>query len=115
GKWARAAGHPDTDVYIHASAASDSRPVGTVISSPGGWYDTGDYNKYVVNSGISTATLLFAYEDFPSYFDSLKTNSPESADDLPDILNEAVYNLRWMLTMQDPLDGGVYHKCTNAA
>ena len=23
-------------------------------------------------------------------------------------------NLRWMMTMQDPADGGVYHKCTNA-
>jgi endoglucanase len=34
---------------------------------------------------------------------------------IPDLLNECLYNLRWMLTMQDPADGGVYHKCTNAA
>jgi endoglucanase len=33
---------------------------------------------------------------------------------VPDILNEAIYNLRWMLTMQDPNDGGVYNKCTEA-
>ena len=45
---------------------------------------------------------------------TLKTNIPESNDDVPDILNEALYNIRWMLTMQDPNDGGVYHKCTNA-
>ena len=42
-------------------------------------------------------------------------NIPESRDKVPDILNEAIYNLRWMLTMQDPNDGGVYNKCTNAA
>jgi endoglucanase len=28
-------------------------------------------------------------------------------------LDEALWNLRWMLTMQDPNDGGVYHKLTN--
>ena len=115
GKWHRAAGHPDTAVLVHSSAASTARPEGTVISTPGGWYDAGDYNKYIVNSGITMGTLLSAYEDFSSYFDTLKTNIPESGNGVPDILNEAVYNLRWMLTMQDPNDGGVYHKCTNAA
>ena len=59
-------------------------------------------------------TLLSAYEDFPSYFDRLKTNIPESNNAVPDILDEVLYNLRWMLTMQDPNDGGVYNKCTNA-
>ncbi len=115
GKWARSAGHPDTAVYVHPSAASDLRPTGTKISSSGGWYDAGDYNKYIVNSGITMGTLFSAYEDFHSYFDTLQTNIPESGNHIPDILNEAIYNLRWMLTMQDPNDGGVYHKCTNAA
>jgi endoglucanase len=114
GRWHRAAGHPDDVVYIHPSAASKERPEGTIISSPGGWYDAGDYNKYIVNSGITMGTILSAYEDFPVYFKNLNTNIPESDDAIPDILNEAIYNLRWMLTMQDPFDGGVYNKCTNA-
>ena len=114
GKWARAEGHPDTVVYVHGSAATIQRPEGTIIQSPGGWYDAGDYNKYIVNSGITVATLLSAYEDFSNYFDALKTNIPESSDHTPDILIEALYNIRWMLSMQDPDDGGVYHKCTNA-
>jgi len=114
GRWHRSAGHPDTKVYVHPSAASDARPAGTVISTPGGWYDAGDYNKYIVNSGITMGTLLSAYEDFPAYYKNLKTNIPESGDNVPDILNEAIYNLRWMLSMQDPNDGGVYNKCTNA-
>ncbi len=114
GKWSHAAGHPDTHVIIHPAAASPNRPAGTIISCPRGWYDAGDYNKYVVNSGITMGTLLSLYEDFPAYFDTLKTNIPESGDKAPDLLNEIVWNLRWMLTMQDPYDGGVYNKVTNA-
>lgn len=114
GKWARPAGHPDTRVLVHPSAASASRPVGTVISSPGGWYDAGDYNKYIVNSGITVGTLLSLYEDFPEFCQKLAANIPESGNRLPDLLDETLYNLRWMLTMQDPADGGVYHKLTNA-
>src|SRR3982751_3049221 len=115
GKWHRPAGHPDTAVLVHASAVSAARPEGTVISTPGGWYDAGDYNKYIVNSGITMGTLLSAYEDFAPYFDTLNTYIPESNDKTPDILNEVHYNLQWMLSMQDPNDGGVYSKCTNAA
>lgn len=115
GKWARAAGHPDTAVLVHPSAASGKYPSGTVISSPKGWYDAGDYNKYIVNSGITMGTLLSAYEDFPTYYNGLNTSIPESSNALPDVLDEALYNLRWMLTMQDPSDGGVYHKLTNAS
>lgn len=115
GKWNRAAGHPDNKVIVHPAAASPDRPAGTVISCPGGWYDAGDYNKYIVNSGITMGTLLSLYEDFPSYFDTLKINIPEHGNGAPDLLNEILWNLRWMLTMQDPADGGVYNKVTNAS
>lgn len=114
GKWSRQVGHPDKKVIIHPAAASSTRPAGTIISCPGGWYDAGDYNKYVVNSGITMGTLLSLYEDFPTLFDTLKTNIPESGNGAPDLLNELLWNLRWMLTMQDPADGGVYNKVTNA-
>ncbi len=114
GKWKRAAGHPDTQVWVHASAASTARPANTIIASPKGWYDAGDYNKYIVNSGITTYTLLAAYEHFPAYFRELAVNLPESGNNLPDLLDEALWNLTWMLTMQDPNDGGVYHKLTTA-
>jgi endoglucanase len=116
GKWHRPAGHvqEDIQVLIHPSAATAQRPAGTRISAPGGWYDAGDYNKYIVNSGITMGTLLSLYEDFPGYFDTLKLNIPESTNQLPDLLDEVLWNLRWMLAMQDPHDGGVYHKLTNA-
>jgi endoglucanase len=112
GSWVRLAGHPDTTVYVHASAADANRPEGTVISSPMGWYDAGDYNKYIVNSGISTYTLLRALQDFPDYFDQLRIGLPDADSVYPDLLTETLYNLKWVLTMQDPNDGGVYHKLT---
>ena len=114
GKWHRPFSHPDKNVFVHASATSGRRPKNTVIESPGGWYDAGDYNKYIVNSGITVGTLLALYEDFPDYFKKLETNIPESGNGVPDLLDETLWNLRWMLTMQDPGDGGVYHKCTTA-
>lgn len=114
GPWARPAGHPDDQVEVHPSAASPGRPTGTIISAPFGWYDAGDYNKYVVNSGISTGTLLSLIEDYPHAVAELETNIPESGNTVPDLLDEVLWNLRWMLAMQDPEDGGVYHKLTTA-
>ncbi len=113
GIYKRPAGHPDNKVMIHASAATKERPEGYVISAPRGWYDAGDYNKYIVNSGISMGTLFLLYENHPEFLKSFEANIPESGNPVPDLLDEALWNLRWMLAMQDPNDGGVYHKLTN--
>lgn len=106
GQWARAAGHTNATVQFHSSAGKS----GTTNSSKG-WYDAGDYGRYIVNSGITTYTLLSLYEHFPKYFKSLKWNIPAEGT-LPDLLAEIKYNLDWMLTMQDT-DGGVFHKLTS--
>ena len=112
GAYARPVGHPDTEVLIHPSAVSLGRPAGSKISSPGGWYDAGDYNKYIVNSAFSIGIVLCSYEQNRGYYDGLSVNIPESKNQTADLLDEMMYNLRWMLTMQDPYDGGVYHKLT---
>jgi len=110
GKWAREAGHPDTSVYFYPES---DKPADWKISSPKGWYDAGDYGKYIVNSGISVFTLLELYEHFEKELKNLSLNIPESKSQVPDILEEVRWNLDWMLTMQDT-DGGVYHKLTTA-
>ena len=112
GAYNRPLGHPDTQVQVHPSAATEKRPAGTVISSPYGWYDAGDYNKYVVNSAFSIGLMFATYEQQPDYFARLKTDIPESGNKTPDFLDEMMFNLKWLLTMQDPDDGGVYHKLT---
>lgn len=111
-EFARPLGHPDTQVMVHASAVSPGRPEGTIISSPLGWYDAGDYNKYIVNSAYSVGVMLQSYEQNKAYFDRLDVNIPESKNQTADLLDEVMFNLKWMLTMQDPYDGGVYHKLT---
>ena len=105
GQWKRAAGHTNSTATLHSSTGAS----GTIESSKG-WYDAGDYGRYIVNSGITTYTLLSLYEHFPDYFKTFKWNIPADGT-LPDLLAEIKYNLDWMLTMQAE-DGGVYHKLT---
>ncbi|MCF0221498.1 MAG: glycoside hydrolase family 9 protein [Fibrobacter sp.] len=105
GQWKRAAGHTNSIIQKHNSAGSGS------IQSSKGWYDAGDYGRYIVNSGITTYTLISLFEHFPDYFKTLKWNIPADGT-LPDLLAEIKYNLDWMLTMQDT-DGGVFHKMTS--
>jgi endoglucanase len=77
-----------------------------------GWHDAGDYGRYVVNSGIATGTLLWAFEMFGDRLKGLHLEIPESGDAVPDALDEVRWNLEWMLSMQDE-DGGVFHKQTS--
>lgn len=94
-----------------------------------GWYDAGDHGKYVVNGGISVWTLLNMYEvasqiSYPSVptndfrlLNALgdgKLNIPESTNGVPDILDEARWQLEFLLAMQVPAGqpkvGMVHHK-----
>ncbi len=76
-----------------------------------GWHDAGDYGRYVVNSAVSTGTLLWAWELCGKSIHNISLNIPESDNKTPDILDEIRWNLEWMLSMQDA-DGGVWHKQT---
>lgn len=79
----------------------------------GGWHDAGDYGRYVVSGAKAVADLLLTYEKAPKKFnDSLGIT--ESGNGVPDILDEARYELDWLLKMQDEASGGVYHKVTCA-
>jgi endoglucanase len=77
-----------------------------------GWHDAGDYGRYIVNSGITTGTLLWTWEMYPGRVRGIRLNIPETGNGVPDILNEIRWNLDWMLSMQDT-DGGVWHKQTS--
>jgi endoglucanase len=82
-------------------------------ASSHGWHDAGDYGRYVVNSGISTATLLWTWDLFSRGVEKIDLRLPESGNKVPGILNEARWNMDWLLTMQDR-DGGVWHKQTSS-
>ncbi|OQB25714.1 MAG: Endoglucanase D precursor [Firmicutes bacterium ADurb.Bin182] len=80
----------------------------------GGWHDAGDYGRYVVSGAKAVADLLFAYQDNPDALGSDDLGIPESGNNVPDILDEARYELEWMLKMQSG-SGGVHHKVTGLA
>ena len=81
------------------------------VENKGGWHDAGDYGKYVVNAGVTVGTMLMAYEYFPDKFNQDDLDIPESGNSVPDILDEARFELEWLLKMQRE-DGGVYFKLT---
>ena len=82
------------------------------IDVSGGWHDAADYGRYVVPAAKAVADLLYAYGANPSlYSDSI--GIPESGNGTPDILDEARFELEWMLKMQAS-NGGVYHKVSCA-
>lgn len=95
------------DGAFHKSSGKDGK-----LPNHGGWHDAGDYGRYVVNSGISTGTLLWAWELFPEAVKGLSLGIPESGGKIPDYLAEIKWNLEWMLQLQDE-DGGVWHKQTS--
>ncbi|CAM5613911.1 Endoglucanase OS=Streptomyces tendae OX=1932 GN=GUR47_04615 PE=3 SV=1 [Streptomyces tendae] len=87
----------------------------------GGWYDAGDHGKYVVNGGISTWELLSTYERSlhartgqPAKLGDGSLDIPESGNKVPDILDEARWELEFLLKMQvpqgQPLAGTAHHK-----
>lgn len=76
----------------------------------GGWHDAGDYNKYVVNAGISVGSMLLAWEMFSDRLCNINLDIPASGN-LPDYLAEIKWELDWLLKMQAD-NGSVYHKLT---
>ncbi|WP_247702263.1 glycoside hydrolase family 9 protein [Streptomyces sp. F63] len=87
----------------------------------GGWYDAGDHGKYVVNGGISVAQVMANYErtlhtegaDGAPLGDG-KLRVPERGNGVPDILDEARWQMDFLMKMQVPegeqLAGMVHHK-----
>lgn len=120
-KWSRPAGH----LNIGANKGDMNVPCwsGTCnysLNVTKGWYDAGDHGKYVVNGGISAWTLLNLYErglyltSNASLVGDGKLNIPESANGISDVLDEARWEVEFLLAMQVPTGqtkaGMVHHK-----
>lgn len=100
----RPKGHDDTGLFFHSSTNKNG-----TLDSPGGWYDAGDYGKYMINAGISIGIMLSLVENYPDVFPDKSLHIPESGNNIPDILDELKYEIDWMLSMQDD-DGGAFVK-----
>jgi endoglucanase len=74
----------------------------------GGWFDAGDYNKYVNFTVSPISDLLFAYRQNPLIWPD-DWNIPESGNGIPDLLDEVKWELDWLLRMQNA-NGSVLSK-----
>lgn len=77
----------------------------------GGWWDAGDYGRYVPPAATTLMSLLYAYRFNPGFFRDGSLGLPESGNGQPDLLDELRWELTWLLKMQRG-DGGVHHKAT---
>jgi endoglucanase len=115
-QWGRPAGHL-SDAKVPCAPMSGCN---YTLDVGGGWYDAGDHGKYVVNGGISVWTLLNLYERSVYIGKSTAAvadgtmNIPERKNGAPDLLDEARWELEFLLKMQVPdgeaKAGMVHHK-----
>lgn len=100
---------------------------GYTLDVTGGWYDAGDYGKYVVNGAVAASYLLAAYERAATIGEitapaaeglaALGDGSlriPERGNGISDLMDEVVWELQFLLEMTvpdgEPLAGMLHHK-----
>ncbi len=76
-----------------------------IANAWGGYMDAGDWDRRIQHL-IASRYLLELAELFPGTFDTLSLNLPESKNTLPDVVDEALFNLDCYRRMQTP-EGGV--------
>eukprot|EP00767_Chilomastix_cuspidata_P002286 gnl/Chilomastix_cuspidata/2416.p1 GENE.gnl/Chilomastix_cuspidata/2416~~gnl/Chilomastix_cuspidata/2416.p1 ORF type:complete len:2529 (-),score=435.73 gnl/Chilomastix_cuspidata/2416:3011-10597(-) len=83
----------------------------------GGWHDAGDYGKYMGSLANTIAIFQIAldiekYADPDNkafYSDSYNIPNDGLHEGMPDLVKEAVWGTRWLISAQAP-NGGFYHK-----
>lgn len=72
---------------------ADLSPTGEVMDASGGWWDAGDYLKFVETTSYAVGLMLTGIRDFP---DQLGAGSATS-----NFTDEAAFGLSWLLKMWD--------------
>jgi endoglucanase len=118
-EFAREAGHlMDSNLECDDNLPSDwdsSSECNYSLDVRGGHQDAGDYGGYVTNGGYYTWLLNYVYESMPASFGDGSLRIPENNNGIPDILDEARYELDFIMRMQVPQDkspypGMIHHK-----
>lgn len=105
GIFARQDLHPSDSKAILSSAKNTKNAATYDVS--GGWYDAGDFGKYLTAGATAVSDLLLTYELFPELFADGQLSIPEAGNKVPDILDEVKYELDFFLKMQAK-SGGFY-------
>jgi hypothetical protein len=104
------ADYSDTPAHIRANQDVHCHYYDRSVAMPekdlsGGWFDAGDYNKYVNHLWEPVLDLLLAYEQNPTVWAD-NYGIPESDNGVPDVLDEVKVGLEWLRKMQNA-DGSV--------
>ncbi|MEL6881084.1 MAG: glycoside hydrolase family 9 protein, partial [Cyanobacteria bacterium J06607_10] len=123
--------HPDDGVVVYQSTAAvlnTKMGIGeldafeallagktneVVPNAWGGYFDAGDWDRRT-NHLMVPRRLLELHSLFPAYFDAIALNLPESNNDLPDILDEALWSIDFFRRLQME-DGGIRGGVESAA
>ena len=82
--------------------SGDLTATGAVIDASGGWWDAGDYLKFVQTTSYTVALLQIGVRDFPNQMGAGSTTSNFTA--------EATFGLDWLLKMWDDNSKTFYYQ-----
>ena len=117
GVFARKNLHPN-DVAVKKWSDRDN-PNAETYNVSGGWYDAGDYGKYVTPAADTVEDLLLAYELFPDVFANQDVHIPETDPNnaryvnAPGILSEIKWELDMLLEMEHSSKDGSFYVAAN--
>ncbi len=106
-----AAGHlNDASAAVYSSPKFDNNdniigslsPTGATIDAEGGWWDAGDYLKFVQTHSYVVALMLIGARDFPEQMGRLSTTS--------NFAEEAQFGLNWLHRMWDDSTETLYYQ-----
>ena len=80
----------------------DLSPLGVRIDASGGWWDAGDYLKFVHATAYTDAVLLMGVRDFPAQMGARAGQADFDA--------EAQFGARWLLRMWDDRTRTLYYQ-----
>jgi hypothetical protein len=98
------------DAALSPSPPDRSGPRGEFRGVHRGWFDAGDYGQYVPNAAPVWFCVGLGLDLAPDRFRDGDLGIPESGNGLADVLDELEWGFDWLLSMQDPRDGGVYFR-----
>ena len=107
-RWTDAASHLGAGQDTQCRLVTDPGNAALAKNLAGGWFDAGDFNKYVNFTHTTLHNLLFAYQHHPAIWTD-DTGIPESGNGRPDLLDEILWELDWLKRMQQA-DGSVLSK-----
>ncbi len=83
--------------YAHGSLTGPLIPTGAHVDAAGGWFDAGDYLKFVETASFTDVALLYTAREYPT-----------GVPDLAALLAEARFGTDWLLEMWDQADRVLY-------